>query len=353
MSHFLVLVIGTNVECQLAPYHEFECTGKDDQYVQDIDKTDEARAEFGNRTEDRLKAPDGTLHSFFDEKGAWRPEFSQLSNDSLFDKTRRERFVPEGYEVIQVPASDLESFTEFASDWYGWEVVPFGQQPDLDDVHKYGYILVDEQGEVVKCIDRTNPNKHWDWWVIGGRWSGFLKLKGGATGELGRKGLMGSCANDGEGRADVALKGAIDFEGMRDKAAIEARDRWDKAALTHDGQSWDPWSEIGPRTGYDDVARETYNKQPAVVALKKVFTHPFDDIDQYLKPRDQFIQQARESATVPYALVKDGQWIAKGDMGWFGMSRDKVEQADWNRNVNELLDSLPDDTPITVVDCHT
>lgn len=35
MSHFTVLVIGPNYEEQLAPYHEFECTGCDDEYVQD------------------------------------------------------------------------------------------------------------------------------------------------------------------------------------------------------------------------------------------------------------------------------------------------------------------------------
>jgi hypothetical protein len=29
MSHFSVMVIGENVEEQLAPYHEFECTGVD------------------------------------------------------------------------------------------------------------------------------------------------------------------------------------------------------------------------------------------------------------------------------------------------------------------------------------
>ena len=34
MSHYSVLVIGENVEEQLAPFHEFECTGDDNEYVQ-------------------------------------------------------------------------------------------------------------------------------------------------------------------------------------------------------------------------------------------------------------------------------------------------------------------------------
>lgn len=55
---------------------------------------------------------------------------------------------------------------------------------------------------------------------------------------------------------------------------------------------------------------------------------------------------------VYYALVRDGQWSAKVEMGWFGMSEDSMTQAEWNRKVNELLDELPDDTLITIVDCH-
>jgi len=43
MSHFAVLVVGENVDEQLAPYHEFESTGENDQYVVDVDKTEEAR----------------------------------------------------------------------------------------------------------------------------------------------------------------------------------------------------------------------------------------------------------------------------------------------------------------------
>lgn len=43
MSHFSVFVIGDNVERQLAPYHEFECTGVNDEFVKDEDGTAEAQ----------------------------------------------------------------------------------------------------------------------------------------------------------------------------------------------------------------------------------------------------------------------------------------------------------------------
>ena len=48
MSHFSVIVIGNDPEKQLAPYHEFECTGEDDEYVQTIDDTEKVREHYNS-----------------------------------------------------------------------------------------------------------------------------------------------------------------------------------------------------------------------------------------------------------------------------------------------------------------
>lgn len=288
MSHFSVIVIGENVEAQLAPYHEFECTGLDDQYVQDMDVTDECK--------------------------------------------------------------------EHGLGWHGLEdkTVTDESQVDRSGPHKYGYAIVDAAGNLIKAVNRTNPNKTWDWWVVGGRWSGFLKLKAGEKGALGRKGLMGSCANDGPGRADCALKRAVDLAGMRDDAGADAGNRWDKANAASGGVAWRPWHQVRDidHAGNIEKAREAYNAQPVMIAVKKALGDPWVGVDDYLKTRDAFVQAACDSATAPYAIVKDGEWISRGRMGWFGMSDDKVTEDDWNRKVNELLDSLPGDTRLTVVDCH-
>src|SRR3546814_106118 len=146
---------------------------------------------------------------------------------------------------------------------------------------------------------------------------------------------------------------------MRDAAGTRAAATWDEvvrgkvAAGLAENTIWDPWVVVRERHAPDiDAARNAYHAQPAVEAIKAAFKHPFFDADQFLASREDYVQQARDSATVLYAVVKDGQWIAKGDMGWFGMSDDKVAQAGWNRQVNEMLDALPDDTLLTVVDCH-
>ena len=286
MSHFSVMVIGGNVEEQLAPYHEFECTGINDEFVQEIDVTKECR-----------------------ESGLdWR---------GLEDKT-----------VTSV--SDI----------------------DTDGPHKYGFAIVDAEGNIVKAVRRTNPNAKWDWYQIGGRWSGFLKLKNGRSGLHGERSWTNRDAPQLSNYCDIAKKEDIDIEGMRDEAGKEAAGRWDKAHQAAGGATWEPWSVIGPRTNYDDAARETYASQEAVKVIRAAFDDPFHRIDQYLVSREQFIQQARDAALSTYALVKDGKWFAKGEMGWFGMSNDEITQDEWNKEMNALLDSLSDDTTIAIVDCH-
>ena len=39
-------------------------------------------------------------------------------------------------------------------------------------------------------------------------------------------------------------------------------------------------------------------------------------------------------------------------MGWFGMSHNEVSEDEWLAKFNQMIDELPDDTLLTVVDCH-
>ena len=58
----------------------------------------------------------------------------------------------------------------------------------------------------------------------------------------------------------------------------------------------------------------------------------------------------KHSKFTSYALLKDGEWYAKGEMGWFGMSSDEKEN--WSEELDKLIKSLPEDTLLTIVDCH-
>jgi hypothetical protein len=289
MSHFSVFVIGDNVEAQLAPYHEFECTGVNDQYVQDVDVTADVQ-----------------------DKG--------LDYYGLDEKT----------------------------------VTSMGEV-DTEGEHKFGYALVDARGNVLKAVNRTNPNRKWDWYQLGGRWSGFLKAKPGRVDIKGTPGLMGSQASDAKGQFDVLRKGEIDFAGMRDEAAQEAAAKWDKAYAARGGKDWITWDHVRDVLHKDDIeaARKAYNEQPALVQLKAHEDFKFSwAYDKFLTPRDKYVQQARDSAASPFAVVMDSKWYERGEMGWWGMVSNEQDMDAWNAQVNTLLGSLPDDTTITVVDCH-
>lgn len=63
-----------------------------------------------------------------------------------------------------------------------------------------------------RVVSTYNPNSKWDWYLLGGRWSGkILRLKQGAT-----SGIIGepSWCSDDKG-IDAAHKGDIDLEAMQ------------------------------------------------------------------------------------------------------------------------------------------
>lgn len=408
MSDFTVLVIGDDFEQQLAPYHEFECTGRDDEYVQDIDKTEEARAEFESDTSVvNVELATGVKVCAYDDRFYRDPtpeesrKFSEagtLGSVEGISYHRRDwgdgrgyrpkvRYVPEGWEHKKLPTAEIESFAKFVGDYYGWAPVPHGEEPDIEDTHKYGYVLLDEKGDVLKCVDRTNPNAKWDWYRVGGRWRGFFPLKPDTTGDLGAPGTFESLGMS-EGRPDYAKErladhvraGDVDFERARDRAEREARaqfDRWRPLFQKHGKpKGWAEIREVAEakekalgelskdateeqerehslqiRKFFDD-AREVYHEQKVIKLAKEELKMYLCPVDEYGFDEEAYAQKARDAALVPFAIVKDGKWYGKGEMGWFGMSYDEKNTNDWNAEVQRLYDDLPPDTMLTLVDCH-
>lgn len=341
MSHFTVMVVGDDPEYQLAPFHKFECTGQDDEFVQNIDRLDEARVEFENDTTNCLRRlSDGTLHSFFDDEGEWKPEFSEPDPEEKWDKNRRRKYTPEGYERVDVKTSELQTLAKFIEDYYGANIIDGDAEPDLTKTHKYGWCRV-KDGEVVEYIDRTNPNKKWDGWKVGGRWSGMLILKDGDT-------------------ADQARKFEIDFEAMRSRDGDEAAQEWDTMKAARDAagagdtwQSFDAMRDAAKDRGEKiDAVREAYWAQPAIAAMRQTEAFRCGGFDLFLASRENFIAAARNRATATFAFLMDRKWAEKGEMGWFGMSNDHMTQDEWNAWINAKIEALPDHALITIVDCH-
>lgn len=74
-------------------------------------------------------------------------------------------------------------------------------------------------------------------------------------------------------------------------------------------------------------------------------------IDAALK-KDIDFEAMEPEYWVPYAVVKDSQWLGRGNMGWWGISTDVDAIDEWTQKVKQLIASLPDDTFIWFYDCH-
>lgn len=357
MSHFTVLVIGTAPDRALAPFHEYECTGVDDEYVIDVDETEQRRAEFESAEQEVVCLADGTRYSLYD------PRFYPSGN---------QRVLPEGSEVRTMPAREAFSFADWLEHYYG--IVRL--RPSLTTEQPTHYFETDAEGNVTRVICHTNPNAKWDWWQVGGRWAGFFQLKGEyAEAIRHRRALLEkglpipeSLLQKLEGiehgqrswtnadeilkvcRVDAAPKGAIDFEAMRREAGDKAGERYDTVyAVLGEHTHWTSWKDMLAAHENADDAREAYHAQPALKAIAAARDNPdigfFFTLDPFLCSRDEFVQRAKQGAGVPYALIKDGEWAQKGET-------EEVPEDEWATRVATLLDELPDDAQLTLVDCH-
>tara|TARA_B100002049_G_scaffold234317_1_gene216557 strand:- start:436 stop:1446 length:1011 start_codon:yes stop_codon:yes gene_type:complete len=335
MSHFVVIVAGEDVDAALAPFQENNMGDCPAEYLKFHDETDDVVDGYENGTRSMVRMPDGR------EIPRYSDEVYKPVDDTLF--ARRELVLPEGATEIEKPNKEIYgSLEEFAHEYHGFDP----RQIDGYDEPRFGYF--------------ENPNAKWDWYLVGGRWTGYFKTKPGVqSGKIGRPGLMTEPAE--EGRADSLRKGDIDFEAMMTKAGEKAAAEFDRAAAITDLSQLPCWDEIRDRhneTGGDiDTARDEHNKHPAIIALKELDQDLIWVAGSLRKhfcagDRDAFIERARKKAITPFALLVDGEWMEQGEMGWFGCVSNEQGADEWHDKAWAVLDALDDDTILTAIDCH-
>ena len=291
MSHFTVLVISKTIEdvsTLLAPYHEFECTGHDDQYIQNLDITEEI------------------VSSYEDHK------------------------------------DEYDSILKYAKEYYGYKLVKFGKKPDLTEKHKYGYIELNEDGSLKTVIRRTNPNAQWDWYEIGGRWGGMLQ----------------------PGGVNQILRKDLDLVAMLAEARKGKEEAW-KEAVTHFSSKQDGEFLVA-RKRYKELLEELRSQQEKGVALHEMIDRHPEASDlrsavgscefRYGIDLDTESLEAHVATAIPFStyavITEDGKWYEKGKMGWWGMSSNEKDENVWLAEFNKMLNEIPEDRWLTVVDCH-
>lgn len=291
MSHFCVLVIGEDVDGQLAPYQENNMGDCPKEYLKFNDLTTELKEEYENDKVRRLRGPRGGLHSPYDKEFK-NPKYSSFSRTA----EEKEWLVPEGYTEVEVPLKEVFTFKQFAEGYHGYKKDPKSG--------RYGYW--------------ENPNRKWDWHTIGGRYMGRLKLKEGASGITGKPGAFDNKAEPGF--VDQARVVDLDMEGMKAKRVS------DRTAY---------WAEY-----INDLAKGE-NRAWAMMRY---------GIEEG-QTREDYINGDGEALSA-FAIVKDGKWYERGKMGWWGCVSDEKERDAWRGELKGLLGDLEPDELLTVVDCH-
>lgn len=245
MSHFTVMVIGANPKDQLKPFNE-------NLEVEWKDQTEEFKLQY--ETEE-------VSEFYCESSSSWGFQITK----ELFDFIKSHKA---GAIKKYVVEKQLMSYLTNGKKYRGYHTIEGGGRCDGDawfevvSINESNHpennicfegvvtIMVIDPPKEIKLKDKYpdydtylsdwhgienkekqgywhNRNAKWDWYELGGRWTGFFKVKEGVFEITGNPGLMTKPAKDGY--ADVALKEEIDFEYMRNEAADKAAKKYEKA----------------------------------------------------------------------------------------------------------------------------
>ena len=319
MSHFAIIVVGQNIDEQLEPYAEQDA---DTQYLQFEDVEDDCFDEYTNKEVELVKLADGSIYLKYAHQ-------FQVHNPKTF---KSDYVYPEGSQIINGHYNLLyPTFDDFMCDYHGHE----GRD---EEKNRYGYW--------------NNPNAKWDWYVVGGRWSGYFKPVSGASGFLGRPGAFNNVPE--EGWVDSLRIQDIDIAGMKALSVQRANETYDLLEGALQGRELPSWNKTREKHGDNiEAARTEYHANPVVKDIQKAGLDSWDDLVEVYGPdRNAYIQRQADGTMVPFAFVVDGKWYQRGEMGWFGCSTDEMSVDEWHRQFWEMIASLPEDTLLTAVDCH-
>lgn len=237
---------------------------------------------------------------------------------------------------------------------------------DIARIHNERYpdegdpLYVAEDGRAY-TMSTYNPDSKWDYWRIGGRWSGYFPYRDGHARLVIKAGGGWDSPDIQPRHCDGGPKGALDLAALREEKAAEARKLyagWQE--LVRDTPDALPWSafadNISPEHGYTiDQAREEYHSQPRIQAIKgSDFSHYDDPVTEFGKPEALYVETQRARAVPGYAVVTlDGRWMSPGKMGWFGMSSDGPgDRIGYWEAANAYIDALEDSAHLIALDCH-
>ena len=242
MSHFAVLVIGEDAEEQLANYDENK------EMPLHLFKTKEQLVKEQRESIEWYK--NTTYAEFIADPEEYKRDCTNIDHIKYLEE-----------EFPKMLEWTDEECYERAIEHY----------KDSDSGYK-----IDHYGNVYSVY---NDNAKWDWYVLGGRYRGNLKLREGA----------------------------------------------EPLAPLYDG-----WQHDNNKERYRSLVKERMCDK----AYKR-------DIENW-----------GDENFVFFALLKDGIWYERGEMGWWAIVHNAKDEDTWDKEFRSLIANVSDDEVISVYDCH-
>jgi tetratricopeptide (TPR) repeat protein len=293
MSHFAVLVIGDNVEEQLAKFDE----------------------------------------------NIEMPRYVKATKAELIEKQRQDilEYKKNYYDVYM---ADPEAYSVGARiEHINYLANEFPLRLNWTDEELYAeatkYYEESEIGPEGEAYSTYNPDSKWDWYQIGGRYAGRLHLKEGVEKDQDPNFSWGWDAKTmakivAEPRVDSARVKDIDWAKihLNQKDYDEAIRFWEMKVEGAEPQTDEERDALKWDWYRDGYYQERYGNKETYAKCMASFTM--------------------------WAIVKDGVWYEKGNMGWWASSDETHDEAvAWELNMyDKFIKDLPEDTLLTVVDCH-
>jgi hypothetical protein len=240
-----------------------------------------------------------------------------------------------------------------------------------------------------------NPKSKWDWYERGGRWAGMLQVKEGV--DYNPPGFSWGWSEEDKAevlksrKCDSSRIGDLDMEAMLKSSQEYHKGIWMKVAaacgIGNDGCIQEPevdydairatcgaynkehhkyWAEHAHSWTAEEreEAREAHrlkreeiwkewNEDPVVKAFDELTGFWLDNVRDYLGMTCEEYVSKKAQAFSTYAILKDGEWLEAGKMGWWGISdATDEEKQKFQNDYMAMIESLDKDLWITIVDCH-
>lgn len=352
MSHFCLGVripcgneniiddIETYLTASLQPWHEYESTGINDQYVQQVDYTDELIKDYtslsvmyfdkeANEYKYPYSIPKDKLKKrrlSEEEEKLWKS--NKLVRDKRDISIEMENNVPYMYSIpneykeVQMAECNLEELTKYIESGYNIQQL-IRNKEDAPENMSYAYIAQDfDTGpysrnislediktmlkENVQLFKLTNPNAKWDWWEVGGRFCLYNK----------HNEAVNICKIK-----DLRLFSQHDYEVAERLYDLVINEKFD--GTDEEKQRFLVYNGWG-------ISKDRMERAGSKEAFAK----------DYAKFRT-------------YAFIKDGQWYEPGEMGWFACTNATPEsQEAYDKAFDKMIEESNPEDCLVCVDCH-